>query len=227
MQPDPENRDRVGDGGLGGSFAEVDAVMFDLLTALLDSWTLWANVAGGEDAGRRWRRRYLDLTYATGTYRPYREVIAGAAAAVGLPTGLADDLIARWGELRPWPEAPEVLTKLAGRWPIGVVTNCSVELGHVAAARCGVEFAAIATTQEAGVYKPWPQAYELGLQRLGTPAARTVYVAGSPGDIGGAAAVGMRVVWHNRAGFPAPDTKPVAEITDLSELPALLGIGVT
>lgn len=197
--------------------------MFDLLTALLDSWALWADVAGDEDAGRRWRRSYLDLTYATGTYRPYREVIAAAAETVGFRPQLADELIARWGELRPWPEVPDVLGRLAGRWPLGVVTNCSVELGSVAAARCGVVFSAIATTQEAGYYKPWPQAYELGLQRLGVPAARTLYVAGSPGDIGGAAAVGMRVVWHNRAGFPAADTAPMAEITDLSELPRLLG----
>jgi len=36
-----------------------DAVAFDLLTALIDSWTLWNAVAGSADAGLRWRRRYL------------------------------------------------------------------------------------------------------------------------------------------------------------------------
>jgi 2-haloacid dehalogenase len=30
-----------------------DVVLFDLLTALLDSWTLWNAVAGDEDSGRR------------------------------------------------------------------------------------------------------------------------------------------------------------------------------
>ena len=29
-----------------------DAILFDLLTALIDSWSLWSRVAGGEDAGR-------------------------------------------------------------------------------------------------------------------------------------------------------------------------------
>ena len=29
-----------------------DAVLFDLLTALLDSWTLWDSVAGSQEAGR-------------------------------------------------------------------------------------------------------------------------------------------------------------------------------
>ena len=40
-----------------------DAVLFDLLTALLDSWSLWNDVAGDADAGRRWRAEYLRITY--------------------------------------------------------------------------------------------------------------------------------------------------------------------
>ena len=47
------------------------AVIFDLLTALLDSWTLWNAVAGNEATGLRWRREYLRLTYGAGRYRPY------------------------------------------------------------------------------------------------------------------------------------------------------------
>jgi len=38
------------------------AVMFDLLTALLDSWSLWNEVAGSEEVGVAWRTRYLKLT---------------------------------------------------------------------------------------------------------------------------------------------------------------------
>ena len=36
-----------------------DAVLFDLLTALIDSWTLWNRVAGNEAAGRKWRGEHL------------------------------------------------------------------------------------------------------------------------------------------------------------------------
>jgi 2-haloacid dehalogenase len=32
-----------------------DAVLFDLLTALLDSWTLWNKVAGSAKDGGNWR----------------------------------------------------------------------------------------------------------------------------------------------------------------------------
>ena len=59
-----------------------DAVLFDLLTGLLDSWTLWNGVAGSAEAGRRWRAAYLALTYGCGEYRPYEELVAEAARAL-------------------------------------------------------------------------------------------------------------------------------------------------
>jgi len=39
-----------------------DAVVSDLSTALIDSWTLWNSVAGSKEAGLRWRKEYLRLT---------------------------------------------------------------------------------------------------------------------------------------------------------------------
>src|SRR5258708_27304460 len=103
-----------------------DVVLFDLLTALLDSWTLWDIVAGNAEDGRKWRAAYLRLTYETGAYRPYEALVAEAAAEVGLTPALAAQLAARYGDLEPWPEVCEVLGSLRreGR-ALGVVTNCS------------------------------------------------------------------------------------------------------
>jgi hypothetical protein len=69
-----------------------DAVVFDLLTALLDSWTLWNDVAGSAENGLRWRKRYLEITYGCGAYRPYETLVREAAEAAGLGAGLADRL---------------------------------------------------------------------------------------------------------------------------------------
>src|SRR6266436_7128320 len=91
-----------------------DAVLFDLLTALLDSWTLWDIVAGSPEDGRKWRAAYLHQTYETGAYRPYEALVAEAAAEVGLSPTLAVHLAARYGELKPWPEVCEVLGALRG-----------------------------------------------------------------------------------------------------------------
>ena len=64
-------------------------VLFDLLTALLDSWTVWNRAAGSESAGRAWRAEYLRITYGCGAYRPYEQLVEEAAAAVGLPASAA------------------------------------------------------------------------------------------------------------------------------------------
>jgi 2-haloalkanoic acid dehalogenase type II len=187
-----------------------DAVIFDLLTALIDSWTLWNAVAGSAEDGLRWRRKYLELTYGQGAYRPYEAIVRAAAEQSGVGAQCADELARRWDELPPWPEAIPVLSALAQRVPIAVATNCSIELGRRAAARCGVAFSVVVTAEEAGFYKPRPEPYRAVLARLGTLPARTLFVAGSAADVPGAKAVGMPVYWHNRMGLPpvgdaAPD----------------------
>jgi 2-haloacid dehalogenase len=80
-----------------------DAVLFDLLTALLDSWSLWNAVAGDAGDGRRWRAEYLRITYATGAYRPYEDLVAEAAEAAGLDRRLATALEAHYDQLQPCP----------------------------------------------------------------------------------------------------------------------------
>jgi FMN phosphatase YigB (HAD superfamily) len=113
------------------------AVLFDLLTGLIDSWTLWERVAGVVE-GRRWREAYLRKTYGEATYRPYDDLVREAAVDTGLPAALADSLVARSGELEPWPEVGEVLDRLAENVPLAVVTNCSEALGQLAAARIDI-----------------------------------------------------------------------------------------
>lgn len=186
-----------------------DAVLFDLLTGLLDSWTLWDRVAGSEADGRRWRAEYLRLTYRTGRYRPYLELVRDAAVAVGLPAGLASSLDARFPELQPWREAPAVLRELAeGGIRLGVVTNCSEHLGRLAAACVGVPFDVIVTAERAGWYKPDPRTYQLGLDELHVPVARCLFVAGSPFDLFGTARVGLDTWWHDRLGVAPPGDAP-------------------
>ena len=96
-----------------------DAVLFDLLTALLDSWTLWNRVAGNPEDGKRWRTAYLRNTYGVGRYRAYETLVAEAAEEAGLPRRLADDLAAGYAALEPWPEAPSVLSAVSSVLPVG------------------------------------------------------------------------------------------------------------
>ncbi len=203
-----------------------DAIVFDLLTALIDSWSLWNCVAGSEVEGLAWRKQYLRLTYGAGAYRDYETIVAEAAVAAGLRAELAADLTSRWDELTPWPEAVEVVAGLGARAKIAVVTNCSVELGRRAAQRVHAHFDVVMTAEQAGFYKPRAEPYARTLAALGTAPERTLYVAGSAADIPGASALGMPVYWHNRIGLAQiGNVAPLHHEQSLSRLGEVLSGG--
>ena len=175
-----------------------NAVVFDLLTALLDSWSLWNDVAGSPEVGVAWRMRYLTLTYEAGAYRSYEGIIKESAEDAGVPAARADELIQRWGELEPWPEARQVVRTLLEKVPVAIVTNASTAMATVAVAALGVSIPTVVTAEEAGYYKPHPRPYRRALERLQCDPASVLFVAGSAADVPGASAVGMPVLWHNR-----------------------------
>lgn len=206
----------------------VKLVLFDLLTALLDSWTLWNSAAGSAETGRTWRMAYLKATYGCGAYRPYETLVEEAAVSVGLGKQAAHALEARWLELQPWSEANRVLAQLAPHYKLGVVTNCSERLGHLAAQLLEVPFDVVITSEKAGYYKPDAEPYKLALQTTGVEADQAVFVAGSAYDLFGTQKVGMQTFWHNRIGLEAPDGAPEPWIMrpTLDLLPAdILSIG--
>jgi len=196
----------------------VRAVCFDLLSALLDSWSVWDGVAtavGRSELGRPWRQRYLQITSTVGSYRPYLELVAQAALGAGLPDEAVPRLERAWDALRPWPDVGPALDAL--RVPRAVATNCSLTLGRRAASCVGVPFDVVVTAEEAGAYKPDPAPYRLACERLGMAPTQVAFVAGSPFDARGALAFGFPVTWVNRLGVPVPaDLAGVRIVSTLS-----------
>jgi len=193
------------------------AVLFDLLTALLDSWSLWNRAAGSETAGRAWRAEYLRLTYGCGAYVPYEELVRQAALQVGLRESAARVLEAQWLQLAPWSGAQEVLRKLAPHCRLAIVTNCSKRLGEQAAGLFDIDWDVIVTAESAGFYKPDPRPYQMALDRLKIDARDAAFVAGSSYDMFGTSATGLRTYWHNRVGL---ELVPGAQAPEL-EAPTL------
>jgi len=182
------------------------AVGFDLLTALLDTWSLWSRVAGDRATGMRWHAASQDLLRGR-EYRPFADIVRESAVVANIDARKADEMLARWGEFDPWPDVPAALARLRGVRTF-IVTNCSTLLGRRAARRAG-EFDLVVTAEEAGAYKPDPRPYVMALERLGLEARGVLFVAGSAHDVGGASRVGMDVYWANR-GAVAPPTDAVA-----------------
>ncbi len=188
------------------------AVLFDLLTALLDSWTVWNTAAGSQELGRAWRAEYLRLTYGCGAYEPYEKLVRQAAANTGLPASAPQALEDLWDQLPVWSGAKELLLALKTHCKLAVVTNCSRHLGERAAARLGIDWDVVVTSEEAGFYKPDPRPYQLALDHLGVEAKDAAFVAGSGYDLFGTAKVGLRTYWHNRVGLARPEGAPLAEV---------------
>jgi 2-haloacid dehalogenase len=197
------------------------AIGFDLLTALLDSWTLWSAVAGDRALGMRWHAASQALLRGQ-PYRPFPfdRIVRESAAGVGIASLKAAELLRRWGEFEPWPDVPAVLAHLDGVTRF-IVTNCSRDLGTRAAKRAGT-FDLVMTAEEASAYKPDPRPYRAALAALGLEPGEVLFVAGSAHDIGGAQRVGMDVYWANRGQVAAPsDGVALRNEPDLRSLLAL------
>jgi 2-haloalkanoic acid dehalogenase type II len=138
-------------------------------------------------------------------------LVAEAAVETGLDDQAVQRLESAWDDLAPWPEAASALQALVGRVKLGVVTNCSIELGRRAAKRLDIDWDVVITSEEAGFYKPDPAPYRLAMQRLGVDAARTRFVAGSGYDLFGTEACGLLAYWHNRIGLARPDGAPAPD----------------
>jgi len=197
------------------------AVLFDLLTAVLDSWSLWDAAAGSTEVGRRWRAAYLRRTYACGAYRPYETLVAEAAADANVDPDAVPLLEQHWTALAPWSGVRDTLAGLRATHQLAVVTNCSERLGRIAVDLVGVPFDVVVTAERAGFYKPDPRPYRQALDELGVDAGDALFVAGSGYDLFGTAAVGLDTYWHNRVGLPAPQGAPSAMIVS-SEIEPLL-----
>src|SRR5213593_3736649 len=200
-----------------------DAIGFDLLTALLDTWSLWKSVARDDAVGMRWHAASQALLRGA-PYRPFEHIVRDAAREVGLTNDRAQLLLARWGEFDPWPDVPAALEGIDA-YRRFIVTNCSRVLAARAVARVPVRFELVMTAEEAGAYKPDPKPYLAALERLALAPSRVLFVAGSAHDVGGAERLGMPVYWANRGGLPLPPgTRPLANESGLAALgPTLEG----
>lgn len=172
------------------------AVLFDLLTALLDSGSLWERAAGRAGIGHRWRAAASRLMVASSGYRDYPELVEEARVQQRVAAGATRRLLESWDTISPWPEVAAFLGAL--RLPYAVVTNCSDALARAAAERLPRRPSAIVSAERAGAYKPDRRPYALALEAMSLAPGDALYVGGSPYDVRGALAFGLPTVWIDR-----------------------------
>ena len=191
----------------------MDAVLFDLLSALLNSLAIWSEVAGDERTGLAWKDAVTRRITAAPAYVPYEDEVVAATADIGLPREAASELLARWPEIEPWPDSA-ALARLA--LPYAFVTNCSQTLARVAADRARLAPRFVLSAEEAGWYKPDHRIYQEACRRLPSLPASTLFVAGSAYDADGACAAGLPSVLVARR----PDERAERRAASLADIVA-------
>ena len=109
---------------------------------------------------------------------------------------------------------------------LGIISNGRGDFQMASVRALGIEhyFSVVTISEWAGTRKPEAAIFQQTLAKLGTPAARAVFVGDHPvSDMGGARRVGMRAVWKRDRGWPEPAASDVdAVIDDLAELPLIV-----
>ncbi len=124
----------------------------------------------------------------------------------------------------PFPEAAALLTQLAGRYRLGLITSGSKERVQrdLAQTKLGDFFEVIITGGDVARPKPDAQGIELALAALGTTSEGAVYIGDTVVDYETAVAAGIPFIGIHSHFQPFPPDAKFPRIDCLSELPALL-----
>ena len=224
------------------SLKDVGACVFDAYGTLFD----FAAAAGrcrdalGDKADALtdlWRTKQLQYTWLRslmGAYIEFWQVTGDALDFAMSSLDIEDDALRKrlmdlYLRLDTFPEIKDMLASLKGAGvKTAILSNGSPDMlaAAVEGAGLGELLDDVISVHDLGIYKPDPRVYQLAVDGLGVSAERICFMSSNSWDANGAAAFGFRVVWCNRYG-QRPERLPgeiAHEITNLAELPVLLGI---
>ena len=210
----------------------ITAVLFDLDDTLFDhrgcARDALAAVQGCHDRFRSMPFEALERAHARFLEELHVEVMLGRMPleaarierfrrlleAVRVPSGdgLATRIAATYRDTyrtarRAITGAPALLAAVKAHAAIAIVSNNLREEQLEKLRTCGLDafVDALVVSEEAGTSKPDPAIFRLALDRLHASAADAVMVGDSwAADVVGARAAGIRAIWFNPAGTPAP-----------------------
>jgi 2-haloacid dehalogenase len=164
-------------------------------------------------------------------YRPYREILSAAQAALARDFGLniaedQHDALAR--SLPTWPpfaDTNDALKRLKQRFRLGILSNIDRDLFEETSKHFDVAFDLVVTADDVESYKPAHPHFLQMLGRVGGP-WHVLHVAQSLyHDAGPAAELKLNYVWINRYGGTAGEGVPMlAEFATLAEFADAMGV---
>ena len=184
-----------------------------------------------------WRTKQVQYTWlrnSMSTYSPFWQVTGEALdhclAACGITDkAVREKLMNAYLALDCFPEVPAMLERLkkAGK-RLAILSNGNPGMldPKVKASGLAGYFEAVISVDDAKIFKVDPKTYELVKKRTGVTSDKVCFLSSNCWDAHGAAQFGFNVLWVNRGGLPEDNLpgKIVAQIKDLSLLPAHLGV---
>ncbi len=145
----------------------------------------------------------------------------------GLPLGKISSfyLESLSGQAQLLPGALELVQKLAGSFPLALITNgiASVQRRRFAASTILPHFQSVVISEEVGMAKPDPRIFAPALQAISVSANEVLYAGDSvTSDMAAARNAGMDFCWLNPQGSAVPaGYAPAYVIASLAEFPRL------
>jgi 2-haloacid dehalogenase len=171
----------------------------------------------------------LEMEVESGPYLPYRQVMERVLQALMDEEGrpLAPEHRGALGRALPgwhtYPEVTTVLSAMAGRFPLAILSNIDDDLLDASVETLAVPLAHRVTAEAVRAYKPARAHFERILEVSGLSPGRILHVAGSLlHDVIPARDLGFRCLWINRLGEESPGWLPAEqELPDLTRLPEI------
>ena len=129
----------------------------------------------------------------------------------------------------PYPETDDAVAEVQERCRTAILSNADDGFLLPNLELLEVGFDLVLTSEQAQIYKPRPELFEMMLSQLGVTPGETAYVGDRQlEDVLGPSEAGMHPVWINRNNTPLdPDLPaPPHQISSLLELPKLLANGL-
>jgi 2-haloacid dehalogenase len=224
------------------AFQDIQACVFDAYGTLFDVSSAVASLQDKigpryAEVSAAWRVRQLEYTWLRSLMKSHIDfwhLTADALSVTLREFSITDptvhgELMQAYLRLSPFEEVTGVLHSLkqAGM-RTAILTNGSPSMIEAAVENAGIQTVIDhqLSVEAVGVFKPDARVYQLAVDSLGMPAKNIAFLSSNAWDAAGAAHFGFNVAWVNRYSQPSealPGT-PSAMLSDLSELPGLLGI---
>ena len=197
----------------------IKAIAFDAYGTLFDVYSVVALAeeifpGDGKALVELWRDRQIDYTRIrtlSGQYADFWTVTGDALdfacdrLALALTPPDRDRLMAQYERLHAFPENLRALQELRRLGvPLGILSNGTPWMIANAVAAAGMDglFDHVLSADSVRKFKTAPEAYQLGPDAFGCPAAEILFVSSNGWDVCGAAWFGYTTFWVNRADAP-------------------------